>query len=61
MWSWLLNHVFDRARYREVAHLCDENKRIRKSLDRRIAEAFTPEEWSSVRERCERKLRDIGI
>mgnify|MGYP001611994191 CR=1 FL=1 len=26
-------------------------------IDRRIAGAFTPEEWAATRERCERRLR----
>lgn len=35
--------------------------RLNKRLDAKIAEAFTPEEWRIVRERCERKLSESVI
>ena len=63
MLNWLMNHVFDREGYRqfkEESRRLDENVHKLADLDKRIAEVFTPEEWAATRERCERRLREVG-
>lgn len=63
MINWLMNHVFDRQGYREFLEECrrlDENQRVLRAMEARIADTFTPEEWDATRKRCEAHLAAMG-
>ena len=64
IWDWIyrITHWWSiREDAREFEAMFAEWDRINKRLDAKIAEAFTPEEWRAVRERCERKLSESVI
>ena len=63
MFTWLMNHVFDREGYRrfkeEFARLEEHEKTIA-ALNARIRASFTPEEWAETERRCMAKLAAYG-
>ena len=54
--DWIINRRQIREDIREINEMAAHCEWLRRDLDRRVAEAFTPEEWAATRERCERQL-----
>jgi hypothetical protein len=62
-WDWLdriINWREIREQRREMDEMVASWDRMQRDLDQRIAKVFTPAEWAETRERCERKLAEMG-
>lgn len=58
-WDWIfrITHWRQiRRDIREMNAICADNDRMLAEMDRRTREAFTPEEYETVRRRCEAQL-----
>ena len=59
IWGWL-DWIINRRQIRddlsEMDDMVERCEWMKRDLDRRVAEAFTPEEYEAVRKRCEAQL-----
>ena len=61
-WDWLYRILYWREirdEMREMDEMAERWKWMLADLDRQIAEAFTPEEYAAVRERCEKQISQM--
>ena len=63
-WDWIyrITHWRQiRDDMREMDEMLEHQRLMTADLNRRIQNAFTPEEWRVTEDRCLRKLEEMGI
>jgi hypothetical protein len=54
--DWIINRRQIRSDLFEMEVMATQMEWMQRDLDRRVSEAFTPEEYAEVRKRCETQL-----